>query len=1226
MKENMQRRRGIGNIRGARQSVRNMPLAVSQCFGCAQSIYDPLISNVLDRFWHPDCVKCYSCRTILSDKCYSRDGKLFCKDDFYRHFGHYCASCHTIIQSDDYIRRSKGSVYHANCFSCTKCKRLIHDNEDIFIDKIEQTTERQQQHDVYLCHDCHATLTPKILPPPPPSSVDEEETSDSQMSNSTTSKTPIEQQPQQQSSSSSDIVSKSDERDVPSQPVAISLQQLSLTITNSPPRPLSLTTSVSLISPKQSQKSPVLLTNSKTTAAENEEQAINVLSSPKSKNKSPTSNHQISPIRNNKSPIKAHSSSSSSSNETPKTITRNHKQQNNSSTKASLSKSVKSSRTKQNPLSNNTTENNKKKPLTLSSPATRSKAAALAAASTTKVGSRKNKKQRPITRKRHRPLSDSETEEEEEYDEQEDEYDMEEDNQLNHHETNGKMNDKQQQKQSESNDIDKNITTTNTYANTNDDSNNSSRSSSFKLPNEKKSDDEEEKELKIATPETSIPPTETSTTTTVTTSGSVVVSDAITSLTTTFNASPMSISSIMKQPLPQQIDSTVMPSYLTNHFPSPQPSMFVGHPMSHYPNLPAQHPPYGPSFPHMMQQRPPQMLPQQPPATSVLQHQLSSSPISQQSHSTNASETDSLDRSLSPSQMDISTNAEASSTPIRQMGSPKFNRQHNNNKSVAPTPTSNPRPSALTSLLEYGHYPAATSDNLSSQMRQSPFPFPFQMQGAAAPYQTPPPVPFYRPSMAGPAPDVSGQIFPSQPPPPPPPPAPTSPNKKSTKKQMPQQQQPQMLSNADVSQNIVTSQPKKKGRKLGSKNKISKAEKTKAKLAENDEKNLPENKNKAREHHSSPQTNELQKRHFNEVEDDDNDEEDLPPSSTGMLPTPVSQYSQLPEHLSLQTSQQSANHQNLLTKMGLLNHQSMPPPPPPSNGNNLMMNPLMTPNGMMMAPHHYLPSAYQAAFNPAFAAAAYASGYNPYPPFHPAFGHPGQPPPSQHMNFLPQNNGMSTPPTTAGTNLTEKPVNDHHQTKVPKSKGAKHQQSKQQQLPPLQSNTNNMNPNYIPSSENIKINKNSNPTTTTDSSEEDGDDDMDGKICNGKKLRQASGTGAVGIGTDSDGSGTEMDMNLSQSSAGNSFANDNNAKKGGRTTIKAPQLEILCRSFEVCPKPTKQQREQLAAETGLNMRVIQVWFQNKRSKERKNNPKNADDSPSSPPQLTTNTDRSSSNF
>merc|ERR1719351_372353 len=58
-------------------------------------------------------------------------------------------------------------------------------------------------------------------------------------------------------------------------------------------------------------------------------------------------------------------------------------------------------------------------------------------------------------------------------------------------------------------------------------------------------------------------------------------------------------------------------------------------------------------------------------------------------------------------------------------------------------------------------------------------------------------------------------------------------------------------------------------------------------------------------------------------------------------------------------------------------------------------------------------------------------------------------------------------------------------------------------------------------------------------------------------------------------------------------------RRGPRTTIKAKQLEVLKTAFNQTPKPTRHIREQLAKETGLTMRVIQVWFQNKRSKERR---------------------------
>lgn len=54
-------------------------------------------------------------------------------------------------------------------------------------------------------------------------------------------------------------------------------------------------------------------------------------------------------------------------------------------------------------------------------------------------------------------------------------------------------------------------------------------------------------------------------------------------------------------------------------------------------------------------------------------------------------------------------------------------------------------------------------------------------------------------------------------------------------------------------------------------------------------------------------------------------------------------------------------------------------------------------------------------------------------------------------------------------------------------------------------------------------------------------------------------------------------------------ANENGTKRRGpRTTIKAKQLETLKNAFAATPKPTRHIREQLASETGLNMRVIQV--------------------------------------
>ena len=54
------------------------------CAGCERPILDRFLLNVLDRAWHAQCVQCTECKANLTDKCFSRDGKLYCRDDFFR--------------------------------------------------------------------------------------------------------------------------------------------------------------------------------------------------------------------------------------------------------------------------------------------------------------------------------------------------------------------------------------------------------------------------------------------------------------------------------------------------------------------------------------------------------------------------------------------------------------------------------------------------------------------------------------------------------------------------------------------------------------------------------------------------------------------------------------------------------------------------------------------------------------------------------------------------------------------------------------------------------------------------------------------------------------------------------------------------------------------------------------------------------------------------------------
>ena len=59
-----------------------------QCARCQKPILDRFVFNVLERSWHSLCVQCAVCGCTLAEKCFARDGQLYCKDDFYRLVGH----------------------------------------------------------------------------------------------------------------------------------------------------------------------------------------------------------------------------------------------------------------------------------------------------------------------------------------------------------------------------------------------------------------------------------------------------------------------------------------------------------------------------------------------------------------------------------------------------------------------------------------------------------------------------------------------------------------------------------------------------------------------------------------------------------------------------------------------------------------------------------------------------------------------------------------------------------------------------------------------------------------------------------------------------------------------------------------------------------------------------------------------------------------------------------
>ncbi|CAF1580372.1 unnamed protein product [Rotaria sp. Silwood1] len=1008
--------------RPIRQTNRSMPTPMNQCFGCSQPMYNQYISNVLDHLWHPDCVRCFVCRCLLNEQCYSREGKLYCKDDFTKKYIHRCFACQNLVKSDELIRRIRlGRIYHAECFICIKCKCTLQDND---ITSLFKTNDILLNDLDYLCQTCSnqdKLLNENILL----TNTNENKIIDSNTIN------------EKLSSSSSDIQQ----------------EEKLITINND-------ITNIDNHINNEQEKMDIdesLSTINKT-----------LISSIKDKSPSPNLSIPIlSKSTNRQSKIRQSTSSNGSKRSPAKTKT----------TTTSVS------RQKQ------TIVNERKG----RSPATRSKSSTITSTNTSTVQRRSsNRRTTKTTRYRKRSFSSGSDDDETEDDDEEEDHDNADLTEEN---------------------------------NIHDNEQENTHSPNVKTKSSNNSDDKKsELESKSTTIISSIPPP------TTTTNPSLISQTKMSeplSLLSGLAANPMSISSIMKPDL----TPSFMPPNFNPAFPTP--SQFLP------PNFPLQ-----------------SRLPMPPPPSSSLTNtQVQSGPVTD-SNSANTSDTDSLDRSSSPSQMDISTNVEPG-TPARPITPTKNSRQT----------TTTQKPSALSSLLEFGTIPSSNLNDIrSNNTSTNPFPFPFVTPGPGVPFSPQAAAgmaTFYRPPFGVPSTNLPLDM--------------TQTNSNISKKKSDLIDNNEIISQNLLDDSSLTSSPKKKITKTNSRKKTK---------IDNENGIDEDNISSPPPPPSSSQTNKKKKKRKSNITDtnniNDNDETKITNGNTN-------------------------NHShNLLAQMGLLNASFMsslpPPPPPPSstNGKTSTTNSQQAQLAAMysMAPHFAAYNAFQGAFNPAFAAAAYASGYpTPYG-FHPAFtaSSPGQPfpfmSPTSSSNVPSLNNTSTNEDKTSSIIVPEtRPSKSRKKstTNGEKKKSTTPRSNKKksiEQTPsielPISTENESIITTTISSTDIIPPISETNKRRISSTESEDFDEQQP---TNGKS------------GNESDGSIDDGDRSFNTLPSTSSLTAPE--KKSARTTIKPQQLEILCKAFDSCSKPNKTQREQLVADTGLSLRVIQVWFQNRRSKERK---------------------------
>ncbi|XP_043914304.1 LIM/homeobox protein Lhx2 isoform X2 [Protopterus annectens] len=101
---------------------------IALCAGCGGKISDRYYLLAVDKQWHMRCLKCCECKLNLESEltCFSKDGSIYCKEDYYRRFSvQRCARCHLGISASEMVMRARDLVYHLNCFTCTTCNKML---------------------------------------------------------------------------------------------------------------------------------------------------------------------------------------------------------------------------------------------------------------------------------------------------------------------------------------------------------------------------------------------------------------------------------------------------------------------------------------------------------------------------------------------------------------------------------------------------------------------------------------------------------------------------------------------------------------------------------------------------------------------------------------------------------------------------------------------------------------------------------------------------------------------------------------------------------------------------------------------------------------------------------------------------------------------------------------------------------------------------------------------
>ena len=123
-----------GSLTATTAANGNATTTTNCCAACQMPIKDRFLFSVIEQSFHQDCVRCADCSLALNERCFTVEGKLYCRIDYWRRFGPKCSACAEPIKPTELVQRLKENlVYHLSCFVCQDCKRHLRAGEQLHL-------------------------------------------------------------------------------------------------------------------------------------------------------------------------------------------------------------------------------------------------------------------------------------------------------------------------------------------------------------------------------------------------------------------------------------------------------------------------------------------------------------------------------------------------------------------------------------------------------------------------------------------------------------------------------------------------------------------------------------------------------------------------------------------------------------------------------------------------------------------------------------------------------------------------------------------------------------------------------------------------------------------------------------------------------------------------------------------------------------------------------------